>query len=114
MEREKGCTTCKNKDACPDAFSTQSRYCGSYDHSVYDSHDPMYIAVGIMYIDDSMTISTIIKADDVADQYDEEIFHYGMDLESIQNAMKDQTVFDNEWQIITVFDWSNDIKELLD
>lgn len=32
LKQPKGCSSCGDRYACPDAFSEKSQFCGSYDH----------------------------------------------------------------------------------
>lgn len=75
--------------------------------------DPKYIACEIMFKDDRRTMSTIIKSDEVVDEYDEQIFFYGKSLSELKEAEENETLMENEWYVLLVLDWSDNIEELI-
>lgn len=78
-----------------------------------DDDDPKYIACEIQFKDDRRTMSTIIKSDEVVDEYDEQIFFYGKSLSELKEAEENKTLMENEWYVLLVLDWSNDIEQLI-
>lgn len=74
---------------------------------------PMYIACKVQFVDDDKSMDTIIKAEDTLDQYDDRIFFYGYTYEQLNDAMKKNKTLENEWRVLDIYGWSDDIEELL-
>lgn len=64
-----------------------------------------YIKCRIEYADDKSQLDVIIKADDeFLDDEDDAIFFYGLSLDNIQDAIRNETLVENEWKILKVLE----------
>ncbi len=67
--------------------------------------DAKYIRCIIKYIDENLPKEVIIKTnDEFIENEDDKIFFYGLSLVEIQDAVRNKTLLENEWEILEILE----------